>query len=171
MVILLASAAHWHYTSNKPSDYILTFIFIGLLHLGEIIQLLRPHYTAVSEYLLLFLKKQDVNFQQLGIVTILNLKKGLYLLCNFCLPPENITLVPLYIVALVIPEWVLNSYCVVLRFRGSQSGVCCAAPCRWRIFSSAGRQWTGDPALESACADGGNRTATANDSAAFSISS
>ncbi|XP_040915825.1 ankyrin and armadillo repeat-containing protein isoform X2 [Toxotes jaculatrix] len=41
----------------------------------EIIGLLRPHYITMSEYLLVFLKKKDVKFQHLGIVTIFNLKK------------------------------------------------------------------------------------------------
>uniref|UniRef100_A0A3B4U0M3 Vacuolar protein 8 n=2 Tax=Seriola dumerili TaxID=41447 RepID=A0A3B4U0M3_SERDU len=41
----------------------------------EVIRLLRPHYTTMSEYLLVFLKMKDVKFQQLGIVTIFNLKK------------------------------------------------------------------------------------------------
>ncbi|XP_045918132.1 vacuolar protein 8-like isoform X2 [Micropterus dolomieu] len=42
---------------------------------GKMAQLLRPHYITMLEYLLVFLKSKDVNFQQLGIVTILNLKK------------------------------------------------------------------------------------------------
>ncbi|XP_035466374.1 vacuolar protein 8-like isoform X2 [Scophthalmus maximus] len=41
----------------------------------EIFALLRPHYSTVSQYLLVFLQKKDVKFQQLGIVTIFNLKK------------------------------------------------------------------------------------------------
>ncbi|XP_039992910.1 ankyrin and armadillo repeat-containing protein [Xiphias gladius] len=41
----------------------------------EIIRLLRPHYVTMSDYLLVFLKKKDVKFQQLSIVTIFNLKK------------------------------------------------------------------------------------------------
>lgn len=32
------------------------------------------------DYLLVYLRQKDVKFQQLGIVTIFNLKKGLYLL-------------------------------------------------------------------------------------------
>ncbi|KAL7379534.1 hypothetical protein ABVT39_000880 [Epinephelus coioides] len=42
---------------------------------GEMAQLLRPHYITMSEYLLVFLTKKDVKFQQLGIVTVFNLKK------------------------------------------------------------------------------------------------
>uniref|UniRef100_A0A3B4FK64 Vacuolar protein 8 n=1 Tax=Pundamilia nyererei TaxID=303518 RepID=A0A3B4FK64_9CICH len=41
----------------------------------EMIRLLKPHYTSISKYLLGFLKKKDVKFQQLGVVTIFNLKK------------------------------------------------------------------------------------------------
>ncbi|XP_033499573.2 uncharacterized protein LOC117267656 [Epinephelus lanceolatus] len=41
----------------------------------EMAQLLRPHYITMSEYLLVFLTKKDVKFQQLGIVTVFNLKK------------------------------------------------------------------------------------------------
>lgn len=44
----------------------------------EMIRLLKPHYTSISKYLLGFLKKKDVKFQQLGVVTIFNLKKGLH---------------------------------------------------------------------------------------------
>lgn len=40
----------------------------------EMIRLLKPHYTSISKYLLGFLKKKDVKFQQLGVVTIFNLK-------------------------------------------------------------------------------------------------
>ncbi|KAM6912222.1 uncharacterized protein FYW49_010730 [Xenentodon cancila] len=41
----------------------------------EIIQSLRPHYSTVCKYLLLFLKKRDVKFQQLGIATVVTLNK------------------------------------------------------------------------------------------------
>ncbi|KAG7229090.1 hypothetical protein INR49_013031 [Caranx melampygus] len=48
----------------------------GLLdEIEGVIELLRPHYTTMLEYLLVFLKKKDVKFQQLCIVTIFNLKK------------------------------------------------------------------------------------------------
>ncbi|XP_073340594.1 uncharacterized protein [Pagrus major] len=39
------------------------------------VQLLRPHYITMLDYLLVYLKQKDVKFQQLGIVTIFNLKK------------------------------------------------------------------------------------------------
>uniref|UniRef100_A0A672ZSL6 Vacuolar protein 8 n=1 Tax=Sphaeramia orbicularis TaxID=375764 RepID=A0A672ZSL6_9TELE len=38
-------------------------------------KILRAHYSNIFEYLLVFLKKEDVQFQQLGIATIFNLKK------------------------------------------------------------------------------------------------
>ncbi|KAA8581922.1 hypothetical protein FQN60_008662 [Etheostoma spectabile] len=41
----------------------------------EMVHLLRPHYTTIVEYLLVFLHDTDVKFQQLGIATIFNLKK------------------------------------------------------------------------------------------------
>ncbi len=54
-------------------------LYIFILHtLGDVVQLLRPHYITMLEYLLVFLKRKDVKFQQLGMVTIFNLKKGLY---------------------------------------------------------------------------------------------
>lgn len=53
--------------------------FSAPVPLEEVIELLRPHHTTMLEYLLVFLKKRDVKFQQLCIVTISNLKKGLYL--------------------------------------------------------------------------------------------
>lgn len=42
------------------------------------VQLLRPHYINMLDYLSMFLKKTDVKFQQVGIVTIFKLKQGLY---------------------------------------------------------------------------------------------
>ncbi|XP_068437192.1 uncharacterized protein [Clinocottus analis] len=49
---------------------------IGSLEMTEeMVQVLRPHYVSVLQYLLLFLKKKDVKLQQLGIVTVFNLKK------------------------------------------------------------------------------------------------
>lgn len=53
--------------------------FHSTVLLEEIFALLRPHYSTVSQYLLVFLQKKDVKFQQLGIVTIFNLKKGLFI--------------------------------------------------------------------------------------------
>ncbi|KAK5917358.1 hypothetical protein CgunFtcFv8_012255 [Champsocephalus gunnari] len=41
---------------------------------GETLQLLKPHYVAMLEYLSEFLKNKDLKFQQLGLVTISNLK-------------------------------------------------------------------------------------------------
>uniref|UniRef100_A0A3B4WAA0 Vacuolar protein 8 n=1 Tax=Seriola lalandi dorsalis TaxID=1841481 RepID=A0A3B4WAA0_SERLL len=56
-----------------------SFAIISCFHaavlLEEVIRLLRPHYTTMSEYLLVFLKMKDVKFQQLGIITIFNLRK------------------------------------------------------------------------------------------------
>eukprot|EP00063_Salmo_salar_P092055 XP_014066890.1 PREDICTED: vacuolar protein 8-like isoform X2 [Salmo salar] len=49
---------------------------ISKLKMNEhVIQLLTPHYAAISEYLLMYLKNQEVRFQQLSIVTLCNLKK------------------------------------------------------------------------------------------------
>ncbi|XP_074548725.1 uncharacterized protein LOC141806909 [Halichoeres trimaculatus] len=41
---------------------------------GEMAQLLRPHHIDMMKYLLLFMKNKDVKYQQLAIVTTLNLK-------------------------------------------------------------------------------------------------
>ncbi|KAM4542073.1 uncharacterized protein PAE49_018842 isoform 2-T2 [Odontesthes bonariensis] len=41
----------------------------------EIVQLLRPHYITMSKYLLLFLKNEGIEFQQLGIDTMVKLKR------------------------------------------------------------------------------------------------
>ncbi|KAI4793295.1 hypothetical protein KUCAC02_032819 [Chaenocephalus aceratus] len=41
---------------------------------GETVQLLKPHYVAMLEYLSVFLKNKDLKFQQLGLVTISNLQ-------------------------------------------------------------------------------------------------
>ncbi|XP_035607722.1 uncharacterized protein LOC118368075 [Oncorhynchus keta] len=49
---------------------------ISKLKMNEhVIQLLTPQYAAISEYLLMYLKNQEVRFQQLSIVTLCNLKK------------------------------------------------------------------------------------------------
>lgn len=56
--------------------YIKLYSVSSTIHLGEMVQLLRPHYTTMVEYLLVFLQNKDVKFQQLGIATIFNLKKG-----------------------------------------------------------------------------------------------
>ncbi|CAK6966002.1 uncharacterized protein LOC128375855 [Scomber scombrus] len=62
-------------TGNLQLSYNCAVIISKLEMTGEIIQLLRPHYITMSEYLLVFLKNKDVKFQHLGIVTIFNLKK------------------------------------------------------------------------------------------------
>lgn len=74
----LLTEDRWSYMHN-----IYRYILYGITlfpYPEEMIQLLRPHYVAMMSYLLVFLKNKDVKFQQLGIVTIFNLKKGLYLL-------------------------------------------------------------------------------------------
>ncbi|XP_034096157.1 vacuolar protein 8-like [Gymnodraco acuticeps] len=50
---------------------------IGRLEMtGETLQLLKPHYVAMLEYLSVLLQNKDLKFQQLGLVTISNLKTG-----------------------------------------------------------------------------------------------
>lgn len=63
----------------------ITYHCYPTIHTAEMAQLLRPHYINMLDYLLVFLKKTDVKFQQLGIVTIFNLKEGLYSLSKFIL--------------------------------------------------------------------------------------
>ncbi|XP_044022866.1 vacuolar protein 8-like isoform X2 [Siniperca chuatsi] len=60
---------------NPQLSYNSAAIISKLEMTGEMVQLLRPHYITMLEYLLVFLKNKDVKFQQLGIVTIFNLKK------------------------------------------------------------------------------------------------
>ncbi|KAM3594598.1 uncharacterized protein V6R79_010598 [Siganus canaliculatus] len=49
---------------------------ISKLEMTERVQeLLRPHYICIVNYLLVFLQMKDVKFQQLGMVSIFNLKK------------------------------------------------------------------------------------------------
>ncbi|XP_041810152.1 vacuolar protein 8-like isoform X1 [Chelmon rostratus] len=62
-------------TQNPQLSYNSAAIICKLDMTGEVVQLLRPHYVTMLDYLLAFLQKKDVKFQQLGIVTILNLKK------------------------------------------------------------------------------------------------
>ncbi|XP_010753475.3 vacuolar protein 8-like [Larimichthys crocea] len=62
-------------TQNPQLSYNSVAIICKLEMTEEMIQLLRPHYVAMMSYLLVFLKNKDVKFQQLGIVTIFNLKK------------------------------------------------------------------------------------------------
>uniref|UniRef100_A0A3Q0SDH1 Vacuolar protein 8 n=1 Tax=Amphilophus citrinellus TaxID=61819 RepID=A0A3Q0SDH1_AMPCI len=81
------------------------FLTLGALNVSvfiteEVIRLLKPHYTAMSKYLLRFLK-QDVKFQQLGIATILNLQKGLHLLCIY-LGTENAATILLSLSKIII---------------------------------------------------------------------
>ncbi|XP_046871553.1 uncharacterized protein LOC124466520 isoform X2 [Hypomesus transpacificus] len=64
--------------SSVATQEDLACVTLCLHHLtsrGDIVDLLRPHYPAISAYVLAFLKKQEVRFQQLGIVTLCSLKK------------------------------------------------------------------------------------------------
>ncbi|XP_062326137.1 uncharacterized protein LOC134027035 [Osmerus eperlanus] len=60
---------------NQELSYYSASIVSKLQINGDVVYLLRPHYPAISEYVLAFLKKQEVRFQQLGIVTLCSLKK------------------------------------------------------------------------------------------------
>ncbi|XP_046907728.1 vacuolar protein 8-like isoform X2 [Hypomesus transpacificus] len=60
---------------NQELSYYSASIVSKLQLNGDIVDLLRPHYPAISAYVLAFLKKQEVRFQQLGIVTLCSLKK------------------------------------------------------------------------------------------------
>ncbi|KAG8013181.1 Vacuolar protein 8 [Nibea albiflora] len=60
---------------NPQLSYNSVAIICKLEMTEETTQLLRPHYVAMMNYLLVFLKNKDVKFQQLGIVTIFSLKK------------------------------------------------------------------------------------------------
>ncbi|XP_076604841.1 uncharacterized protein LOC143331641 [Chaetodon auriga] len=62
-------------TQNPQLSYNSAAVISKLETSGEMVQLLRPHYLNMLDYLLVFLKNKDVKFQQLGIVTIFNLKK------------------------------------------------------------------------------------------------
>ncbi|XP_019909554.2 vacuolar protein 8 isoform X2 [Esox lucius] len=46
-----------------------------LISYDNVIKLLKPHYATILEYILLYLKNQEVRFQQLAIETLCNLKK------------------------------------------------------------------------------------------------
>ncbi|XP_038155468.1 vacuolar protein 8-like [Cyprinodon tularosa] len=65
--------------SGQTRNTRLSYHSAAVLHMFELtdnfLQLLRPHYSAVSKYLLLFLKQKDVKFQQLGVATIAKLKQ------------------------------------------------------------------------------------------------
>ncbi|XP_017157930.1 vacuolar protein 8-like isoform X2 [Poecilia reticulata] len=54
--------------------YIKCCFFSFLSSTARFLQLLRPHYSTVAKYLLLFLKRKDVKFQQLGIAAVAKLK-------------------------------------------------------------------------------------------------
>ncbi|XP_030644651.1 vacuolar protein 8-like [Chanos chanos] len=43
---------------------------------GRVAQLLLPHQSSITAFILRFLRSQEVKLQQLGIVTVCNLKKG-----------------------------------------------------------------------------------------------
>ncbi|XP_008285681.1 vacuolar protein 8-like [Stegastes partitus] len=60
---------------NPQLSYSCAAIISKLEMTEKTAQLLKPHYITMSKYLLVFLKKKDVKFQQLGIATIFNLKK------------------------------------------------------------------------------------------------
>lgn len=66
----------WFYIVHIK-DKLNSLCFHATIHVEEMVELLRPHYMSLSEYLLAFLQKKDVKFQQLVIITILNLKKGI----------------------------------------------------------------------------------------------
>ncbi|KAK1893868.1 Bifunctional glutamine synthetase adenylyltransferase/adenylyl-removing enzyme [Dissostichus eleginoides] len=62
-------------TQNPQLSYNSAAVISRLEMTGETVQLLKPHYVTMLEYLSVFLKNKDLKFQQLGIVTISNLKK------------------------------------------------------------------------------------------------
>ncbi|KAK2826548.1 hypothetical protein Q5P01_020762 [Channa striata] len=61
--------------NNSQLSYNCAAIISKLEMTEGMVQLLRPHYITMSDYLLVFLQKKDVKFQQLVITTIFNLKK------------------------------------------------------------------------------------------------
>ncbi|XP_033981697.1 vacuolar protein 8-like, partial [Trematomus bernacchii] len=61
-------------TQNPQLSYNSAAVISRLEMTGETVQLLKPHYVTMLEYLSVFLKNKDLKFQQLGIVTISNLK-------------------------------------------------------------------------------------------------
>ncbi|PWA29789.1 hypothetical protein CCH79_00007972 [Gambusia affinis] len=64
--------------SGQTRNPELAYNSAAIIHMFELtegfLQLLRPHYSAVSKYLFLFLKRKDVKFQQLGIAAMAKLK-------------------------------------------------------------------------------------------------
>nr|XP_033935801.1 vacuolar protein 8-like isoform X2 [Pseudochaenichthys georgianus] len=65
-------------SQNPQLSYNSAAVISRLEVTGETVQLLKPHYVAMLEYLAVFLKNKDLKFQQLGLVTISNLQTGLY---------------------------------------------------------------------------------------------
>ncbi|XP_063765755.1 uncharacterized protein LOC134882030 isoform X3 [Eleginops maclovinus] len=61
-------------TQNPQLSYNSSAVISRLEMTGEMVQLLRPHYVTMLQYLSAFLKNKDVKLQQLGMVTIFNLK-------------------------------------------------------------------------------------------------
>lgn len=76
---LTGKVAHVHIITYLYMFLYQMLLFFSFLSSTEgFLQLLRPHYSAVSKYLFLFLKRKDVQFQQLGIAAIAKLKNGLF---------------------------------------------------------------------------------------------
>ncbi|XP_061599323.1 uncharacterized protein LOC133462198 [Cololabis saira] len=61
-------------TRNPPLAYNSAALICNFHMTEELVRSLRPHYAAACRYLLLFLRKKEVKFQQLGIATIVKLK-------------------------------------------------------------------------------------------------
>ncbi|XP_071058817.1 uncharacterized protein [Pseudochaenichthys georgianus] len=61
-------------SQNPQLSYNSAAVISRLEVTGETVQLLKPHYVAMLEYLAVFLKNKDLKFQQLGLVTISNLQ-------------------------------------------------------------------------------------------------
>ena len=82
--VLLTDRKHQIMSSVLSHAYEISWsLFYVHFHPDEMVQLLRPHYVTMLDYLLVFLRKKDVKFQHLSIVTVFNLKKGLYPLHTF----------------------------------------------------------------------------------------
>ncbi|XP_028995216.1 uncharacterized protein LOC114848660 isoform X2 [Betta splendens] len=62
-------------SGNSQLSYNCAAIISKLDMSAEMRHLLRPHYLNVIEYLLAFLQRRDVQFQQLVIITVFNLQK------------------------------------------------------------------------------------------------
>ncbi|XP_034076512.1 vacuolar protein 8-like [Gymnodraco acuticeps] len=61
-------------SQNPQLSYNSAAVISRLEMTGETLQLLKPHYVAMLEYLSVLLQNKDLKFQQLGLVTISNLK-------------------------------------------------------------------------------------------------